>query len=42
MKFDEFKEQKKEVEDIVSPIINKLYKDSGAGAGGDEKDGDAG
>ena len=35
---DELKEQKKEVEDIVSPIISKLYKDSGAGAGGDDED----
>jgi heat shock protein 5 len=36
---EEYKEAKKEVEEIVSPIINKLYKDSGA-AGGSEEDED--
>lgn len=32
---EEYKEQKKEVEAIVSPIISALYKDAGGGAGGD-------
>jgi len=34
---EEYKAQKKEVEDIVSPIIQQLYKDAGGagGAGGD-------
>ena len=35
---EEFKAAKKEVEEIVSPIISKLYKDSGASDGDDEKD----
>jgi len=30
----EFKKQKKELEDIVQPIIAKLYQQGGAGAGG--------
>jgi heat shock protein 5 len=35
---EEYKEAKKEVEDIVSPIINKLYKDSGSAGGSDDDD----
>jgi len=39
---EEFKEQKKAVEDIVTPIISALYKDGGGpeGAGGDDEDED--
>ena len=37
---EEYKDQKKEVEDIVAPIISKLYKDSGAGAGEDDDEKD--
>jgi len=39
---EEFKEQKKAVEDIVTPIISALYKDGGSpeGAGGDDEDED--
>jgi len=36
---EEFKEQKKAVEDIVTPIISALYKDGG-GPGGDDEDED--
>jgi len=37
---EEFKSQKKEIEDIVSPIISKLYKDSGASSEGGDDDED--
>ena len=36
---EEFKEQKKAVEDIVTPIISALYKDGG-GPGGEDEDED--
>jgi len=32
---DEFKKQKKELEDIVQPIVSKLYQGQGGGQGGD-------
>ena len=40
---EEYKTEKKEVEDIVSPIISKLYQGAGGSAGGagaDEDDRD--
>jgi len=37
---EEFKEQKKAVEDIVTPIISALYKDGAGGMGGDDEDED--
>ena len=37
---EEFKEQKKAVEDIVTPIISALYKDGGGPGGGDDEDED--
>merc|ERR1711907_128329 len=35
---EQFKEQKKEVEDLVQPIISALYEGAGASAGGFEED----
>lgn len=37
---EEFKDQKKAVEDIVTPIISSLYKDGAGGMGGDDEDED--
>jgi heat shock protein 5 len=37
---EEFKEQKKAVEDIVTPIISALYKDGGGPGGEDDEDED--
>lgn len=37
---EDFKEAKKEVEEIVSPIVNKLYKDSGSAGSEDDDDKD--
>jgi endoplasmic reticulum chaperone BiP len=37
---DEFKDAKKEVEEIVSPIISALYQQSGGSAGGDDDEHD--
>merc|ERR1712215_547942 len=37
---EETKVQKKEMEDIVQPIIAKLYQGAGGGPAGDEEEGD--
>merc|ERR1719223_1441932 len=37
---EEYKDAKKEVEDIVSPIIQALYKDGGAGGAAPEEEED--
>ena len=35
---DEYTEKLKEVEDVVTPVISKVYAASGGGAGGDDED----
>merc|ERR1712146_819060 len=35
---EEYKEEKKKVEELVQPIIGSLYEGGGAGAGGDDFD----
>jgi len=39
---DDFKAQKKEVEDVANPIITKFYQNSGAGGAGPEGGSDSG